>query len=67
FPQTVHITPPYDNFVAPATSPIFNKQLDKFEKEFSNITKVADKENDNPVKDVRNLSDIKTYDCETFI
>ncbi|GKB64037.1 hypothetical protein Tco_0920223 [Tanacetum coccineum] len=54
-PQTVHITPPDDDYVAPAT----NKQLNKFEEEFSNIAKVAEKEYDNP--------DMKTYDCETLI
>ncbi|GJR84130.1 hypothetical protein Tco_0154915 [Tanacetum coccineum] len=32
-PQTVHIIPPDDDYVAPAT----NKQLNKFEEEFSNI------------------------------
>ncbi|GKD28162.1 hypothetical protein Tco_1234376 [Tanacetum coccineum] len=58
-PQTVHITPPEDDYVAPATNPMPNKQLNKFKEEFSNITKVSKKEYDNPV--------IKTYDCETFI
>ncbi|GKA92347.1 calmodulin-interacting protein 111 isoform X1 [Tanacetum coccineum] len=58
-PQTVHITPPDDDYVAPATNPMSNKQLNKFEEEFSHITEVAKKEYDNPV--------IKTYDCETFI
>ncbi|GJT93630.1 hypothetical protein Tco_1082475 [Tanacetum coccineum] len=58
-PQTVHITPPDDDYVAPATNSMSNKQLNKFEEEFSNITKVAEKEYANPV--------IKTYDCETFI
>ncbi|GKA69686.1 hypothetical protein Tco_0775750 [Tanacetum coccineum] len=58
-PQTVHITPPDDDYVAPATNPMSNKQLNKFEEEFSHITEVAEKEYDNPV--------IKTYDCETFI
>ncbi|GJR54920.1 hypothetical protein Tco_1405441 [Tanacetum coccineum] len=57
--QTVHITPPNDNYVAPAINHVSNKQLDKFEEKFSNITKVAEKEYDNPV--------MKTYDCETFI
>ncbi|GKB46431.1 hypothetical protein Tco_0897184 [Tanacetum coccineum] len=57
-PQTVHITPPDDDYVAPAINPMSNKQLNKFDEEFSNITKVAEKEYDNPV--------IKTYDCETF-
>ncbi|GJU73320.1 hypothetical protein Tco_1264725 [Tanacetum coccineum] len=51
----VHVTPPDDDYVAPAT----NKQLNKFEEEFSNIAKVAEKEYDNP--------DMKTYCCETFI
>ncbi|GJU78249.1 hypothetical protein Tco_1275319 [Tanacetum coccineum] len=57
--QTVHITPPDDDYVAPATNHMSDKQLNKFEEEFSNITKVVEKEYDNPV--------IKTYDCETFI
>ncbi|GKC28582.1 hypothetical protein Tco_1035876, partial [Tanacetum coccineum] len=65
--QTAHITPPDDDYVAPATNPIFDKQLNKFEEEFSNIAKVAEKANDNPVKDVKELSHINTYDCETFI
>ncbi|GKA95847.1 hypothetical protein Tco_0817942 [Tanacetum coccineum] len=58
-PQTVHITPPGDDYVALAINPMSNKQLNKFEEECSNITKVVEKEYDNPV--------IKTYDCETFI
>ncbi|GKA68424.1 hypothetical protein Tco_0768341 [Tanacetum coccineum] len=58
-PQTVHITQPDDDYVAPATNPMSNKQLNKFGEEFSNITKFAEKEFDNPV--------IKTYDCDIFI
>ncbi|GJY03145.1 hypothetical protein Tco_0361297 [Tanacetum coccineum] len=58
-PQTVHITPPDDDYVVPATNPMSNKQLDKFEEKISNITKVAEKEYDNPV--------MKAFDCETFI
>ncbi|GJT04060.1 reverse transcriptase domain-containing protein [Tanacetum coccineum] len=38
-PQTVHITPPDDNYVALAINPMSNKQLNKFEEEFSHITK----------------------------
>ncbi|GKC07498.1 hypothetical protein Tco_0999108 [Tanacetum coccineum] len=38
-PQTVHITPPDDDYVAPATNPMSNKQLNKSEEEFSHITK----------------------------
>ncbi|GJX32381.1 Orf y [Tanacetum coccineum] len=57
--RTIHITPPDDDYVAPATNPMSNKKLNKFEEKFSNITKVAKKEYDNPV--------IKTYDCETFL
>ncbi|GKC27208.1 hypothetical protein Tco_1034502 [Tanacetum coccineum] len=48
-PQTVHITPPDDDYVAPATNPMSNKQLNKFEEEFPNITKVSEKEYDNPL------------------
>ncbi|GJU54339.1 hypothetical protein Tco_1228053 [Tanacetum coccineum] len=55
----VHITPPGDDHVAPVTNPMSNKQLNNFEEEFPNITKVVKKEHDNPV--------IKTYDYETFI
>ncbi|GJW77392.1 zinc finger BED domain-containing protein RICESLEEPER 2-like protein [Tanacetum coccineum] len=62
-PQTVHITPPDDDYVAPATNPILDKQLNEFRKEFFDITRVAKKENCNPINDVKELSDIKTYDC----
>ncbi|GJR48327.1 hypothetical protein Tco_1316430, partial [Tanacetum coccineum] len=58
-PQMVHITPSGDDYVAPATNPMSNKQLNRFNEEFSNITKGAKKEYDNPV--------IETYDCEDFI
>ncbi|GKC08140.1 hypothetical protein Tco_0999750 [Tanacetum coccineum] len=66
-PQTVHITPPDDDYVAPATSPTLDKQLNEFGKECSDITRVAEKENGNHVKDIQELSDIKTYDCKTLI
>ncbi|GKD05106.1 hypothetical protein Tco_1180080 [Tanacetum coccineum] len=66
-PQTVHITPPDDDYVAHATSPTLDKQLNEFGEECSDITRVADKANGNPVKDVHELSDFKTYDCKTFI
>ncbi|GJW94098.1 hypothetical protein Tco_0173770 [Tanacetum coccineum] len=42
-PQTVHITPSGDDYVAPATNPMSNKQLNKFKEEFSNITKGVEK------------------------
>ncbi|GJR93049.1 hypothetical protein Tco_0265223 [Tanacetum coccineum] len=58
-PQTVHITPPDDDYVASTTNRMSNKQLNKFEEKFSNITTVDKKEYDNPV--------IKTCDYETFI
>ncbi|GKA22318.1 hypothetical protein Tco_0708280 [Tanacetum coccineum] len=57
--QAVHITPSDNDYVALATKPMSNKQLNTLEEEFSNITKVSEKEYDNPV--------IKTYDCKTFI
>ncbi|GKD72808.1 hypothetical protein Tco_1331090 [Tanacetum coccineum] len=51
-PQMVHITPSGDDYVAPATNPMSNKQLNKFEEEFS-------KGAENPV--------IETHYCENFI
>ncbi|GJR19412.1 ribonuclease H-like domain-containing protein [Tanacetum coccineum] len=44
---------------SPATNPMSNKQSNKIEEEFSNITNGAKKEYDNPVRE--------TYDCENFI
>nr|GEW73901.1 putative alpha,alpha-trehalose-phosphate synthase [UDP-forming] 8 [Tanacetum cinerariifolium] len=64
--QTGHITPLDD--VAPATSLILDKHLNEFGEEFSNITRVAKKEDGNLVNNVKELSDIiKTYAFETFI
>ncbi|GJS99894.1 hypothetical protein Tco_0821064 [Tanacetum coccineum] len=47
-PQTIHIIQPDDDYVAPATNPMSNKQLNKFKEDFSHITKVAKKEYDDP-------------------
>ncbi|GJY52483.1 hypothetical protein Tco_0443330 [Tanacetum coccineum] len=67
-PQTVHITPLDDNYVAPTTSPILEKHLNEFGEEISDITRVAKKADGNLVKDLKELLDIiKTYDFETFI
>ncbi|GJV13292.1 hypothetical protein Tco_1354833 [Tanacetum coccineum] len=67
-PQTIHITLPDDDYVAPATSPTLDKQLNEFGKEYSDITRVSEMADGNPVKDIRELSDIiKTSDFETFL
>ncbi|GJZ09872.1 hypothetical protein Tco_0544155 [Tanacetum coccineum] len=67
-PQTVHITPPDDDYVAPATSPTLDKQLNEFRKECSDITRVAEKVDGNPVKDIKELSDIiNTSDFKNFV
>ncbi|GJX81710.1 reverse transcriptase domain-containing protein [Tanacetum coccineum] len=58
-PQMIHITQPDDDYVAPTSNPMSNKQSNKFKEEFSHIIEVAKKEYDNP--------GIKTYDCKTFI
>ncbi|GJV53947.1 hypothetical protein Tco_1449688 [Tanacetum coccineum] len=52
-PQTVHITPPDDDYVAPAASPTLDKQLKEFRKECSDITRIVEKANYNPVNDVK--------------
>ncbi|GKA18269.1 hypothetical protein Tco_0698106 [Tanacetum coccineum] len=64
-PQTVHITPPDDDYVAPATNPILNKHLNEFGEEFADNTRVYKKINSNPINDLKEL--LKTYDFETFI
>nr|GEW69838.1 hypothetical protein [Tanacetum cinerariifolium] len=71
-PQTVHITPLDDDYVAPATSPILEKHLNEFGEEISNIIMVSEKADGNLVNDIFNdlkeLSNIiNTYDFETFI
>ncbi|GJS56169.1 hypothetical protein Tco_0629531 [Tanacetum coccineum] len=66
--QIVHITPPEDDYVAPATSLILDKHLNEFREEFSDITRVDKRLDGNPINDVKELSEIiKTYDFETFI
>ncbi|GJS26816.1 hypothetical protein Tco_0487436 [Tanacetum coccineum] len=67
-PQIVHITPPDDDYVAPDTSPTLDKQLNKFGKEYFDITRVAEQTDGNPVKDIHKFSDIiKTSNFETFV
>ncbi|GJU80221.1 hypothetical protein Tco_1282586 [Tanacetum coccineum] len=64
-PQTVHITPPDDDYVAPATNPILNKHLNEFGEEFADNTRVYKKIDSNTVNDLK--EPLKTYDFETFI
>ncbi|GJV60730.1 putative ribonuclease H-like domain-containing protein [Tanacetum coccineum] len=61
-PQTVHITPLGDNYVAPATNPILNKHLNEFGEEFANNTRVSKNIDSNPVNDLKEL--LKTYICD---
>ncbi|GJU43169.1 hypothetical protein Tco_1200435 [Tanacetum coccineum] len=63
--QTVHITPPDDNYLATVTNPILNKHLNEFKEEFTNNTRVFKKIDSNPINDLKEL--LKTYDYETFI
>ncbi|GJT83407.1 hypothetical protein Tco_1057749 [Tanacetum coccineum] len=64
-PQTVHITLPDDDYVAPASNPILNKHLNKFGEEFDDKTRVSKKIDSNPMNDLKEF--LKTYDFETFI
>ncbi|GJX99194.1 hypothetical protein Tco_0356213 [Tanacetum coccineum] len=64
-PQTVHITPPDDDYVASATNPILNKHLNEFGEEFADNTRVSEKIDSNHVNDLKEL--LKTYDFENFI
>ncbi|GJS92190.1 hypothetical protein Tco_0774826 [Tanacetum coccineum] len=67
-PKTVHITPPNDNYVAPATNLILNKHLNEFGEEFTNNTRVSKKIDSNPLRmtgtkgeSSRNLKDLKDH------
>nr|GEV81909.1 hypothetical protein [Tanacetum cinerariifolium] len=65
-PVTAHITPLGD--VASATIPILDKHLNEFGEDFSDITKVVEMRDGNPINDVKRLSElIKTDDFKTFI
>ncbi|GJW73871.1 hypothetical protein Tco_0133241 [Tanacetum coccineum] len=64
-PQTVHITPPDDDYVASATNPILNKHLNEFGEEFADNTRVSENIDSNPVNDLKEL--LNTYDFENFI
>ncbi|GJY31097.1 hypothetical protein Tco_0414592 [Tanacetum coccineum] len=57
-PQTVHITPSNDDYVASATNLILNKHLNEFGEEFSDNTRVSEKIDSNPVNDKGALKDI---------
>ncbi|GJS03556.1 hypothetical protein Tco_0320064 [Tanacetum coccineum] len=56
--DVIHITSPDDHYVAPATRPTLDKQLNEFGKECSDITRVAEMADGNPIKDIKELSDI---------
>ncbi|GJR04896.1 hypothetical protein Tco_0527880 [Tanacetum coccineum] len=64
-PQTVHITPPDDDYVASTTNPILNKHLNDFGEKFADNTRVFEKIDSNPINDLKEL--LKTYDFENFI
>ncbi|GJU40343.1 hypothetical protein Tco_1193300 [Tanacetum coccineum] len=55
-PQTVHITPPDDNYVALATNPILNKHLNEFGEEFANNTRVSKKIDSKPCLTIKEPS-----------
>nr|GEX95922.1 hypothetical protein [Tanacetum cinerariifolium] len=63
--QTLHITPPANDYIAPVTNPILNKYLNEFKEEFFDNTKVSNDINSNHVNDLK--EHINTYDFETFI
>ncbi|GJY57990.1 hypothetical protein Tco_0457882 [Tanacetum coccineum] len=64
-PQTVHITPPDDDYVASAINPILNKHLNEFGEECADNTRVFEKINSNPVNNLKEL--LNTYDFKSFI
>ncbi|GJT97537.1 hypothetical protein Tco_1093055 [Tanacetum coccineum] len=58
-PQTVHITPPDDDYVAPANNPIFDMRLKEFSVELFDMTEDDEKIDGNFIEDTKELS-IKT-------
>ncbi|GJV02110.1 hypothetical protein Tco_1335679 [Tanacetum coccineum] len=53
--KPIHITPPNDDYVAPATKSILDKLLDEFRDEILNVTMVDDEADFNPTKDLEEL------------
>ncbi|GKE75842.1 hypothetical protein Tco_1537883, partial [Tanacetum coccineum] len=53
--RSIHITPPDDDYVAPATNPILNKHLNEFREEFDDNTRVSKKIDSNSVNDLKEL------------
>nr|GFA73850.1 hypothetical protein [Tanacetum cinerariifolium] len=64
-PQTVHITPPDDNYVEPATNSTLNIHLNEFGEDFAYNNGVSEKIDSNPVNNLKKL--LRTYDFETFV
>ncbi|GJR31790.1 hypothetical protein Tco_1108022 [Tanacetum coccineum] len=65
--QTVHITPPDDDYVAPATNPILDKHLNEFGEEFFDMIEVDEKADVNYIQDTNELSIKTNVELETFI
>ncbi|GJT98830.1 hypothetical protein Tco_1094348 [Tanacetum coccineum] len=54
-PKPIHITPPNDDYVAPATKPILDELLEEFGDEILNVAMVDKKDDFNPTKDLEEL------------
>ncbi|GJX14644.1 hypothetical protein Tco_0206402 [Tanacetum coccineum] len=55
--QPIHITPPNDDYVAPATKSILDELLEEFGDEILNVTMIDEEADFNPTKDIEELKD----------
>nr|GEZ69234.1 hypothetical protein [Tanacetum cinerariifolium] len=65
-PQSIHTTPPNDDYVAPATKSILDELLEEFRDEILNVTMVDEEADFNPTKDIEELERILAKDPQSY-
>ncbi|GJZ87654.1 hypothetical protein Tco_0659264 [Tanacetum coccineum] len=61
-PQTIHTTPPNDDYVAPATNSILDELLEEFKDEIVNVTMVDEEADSNATRDIEELERLLAKD-----
>ncbi|GJY07970.1 hypothetical protein Tco_0375024 [Tanacetum coccineum] len=64
-PQPIHITPPYDDYVAPATKLILDELLEEFGDKILNVTMIDEEVDFNPTKEIEELERLLTKDPQS--
>nr|GEW09860.1 uncharacterized mitochondrial protein AtMg00810-like [Tanacetum cinerariifolium] len=65
-PQPIHITPPNDDYVAPATKLILDELLEEFRDEIVNATMVDGEADSNPTRDIEELERLFVKDPQSY-